>query len=1109
MEFTNPPNCERRTKVKILAQNRDETEIPQGLMLRSAELFRAAFEQSPISTQIFSPGGRTIWVNHAWEELWGVTLEQIGDYNILEDQQLVEKGIMPFIRKAFNGERTEIPPILYDPEETLPNRTSHDEPKRWVSAFTFPVKDESGKILEIVLMHEDITERKRAEEATTRWVNVFEHVQWGVVIASADGSNLVMMNRAYARMHGYTVEELVGRPLVDVFAPEARAGLAEHIRRTQERGHHTFESLHIHKDGTRFSVLVETTAIRDSEGKVLYLAAHVQDITEQKRIEVNLRHSEEKYRSLLDNANDIIYSHDLEGNYLAINRACEEITGYTREEILGGLNIAQVVAPEHLEFAKEMTARKLSDPSPTVYELDIIARDGRRLTVEVSTRISYRDGQPVAVEGIARDITRRKRAEAELQRSRKHIEIILQGVAESITAQDTQGRLIYANDAAARTLGFPSAQELLKTPTPELMKKFEVLDETGKPLAVENLPGRIALREGRSASVTICYHLKATGEERWSIVKATPVFDEDGQVQFAINIFQDITEQRRAEEAQRFLTEASGVIASSLEYETTLRSVARMAVPTLADWCSVDVLEDDSTPKRLAVTHVDPRKVEWAYELQERYPPDMDSPQGVPNVLRTGKSEIYPEISDEMLVAAALDDEHLQIMREIGFTSAIIVPLIAQGRTLGAITFISAESKRNYGPEDLALAESLAHRAAIAIDNARLYRSAQEANRLKDEFLATLSHELRTPLTAILGWAHILRSGQLEEADAANALETIERNARAQAQLIDDLLDVSRIITGKLRLDVRNTEPSSFIEAAIESLRPAAAAKGVRIQKVMDTGVSSVAGDPARLQQVVWNLLSNAIKFTPKGGRVQVRLERVNSHIEIAVSDTGIGIKKEFLPHVFERFRQADQTTTRQHGGLGLGLAIVRHLVELHGGTVHAESSGDEQGATFIVKLPIITIYQKESGPERVHPAAKDTLPLLDCPERFEGLKVLVVDDEADTRELLKMVLGQCGAEVIAAGSAQEAFEALETSKPEILISDIGMAGEDGYELIRKVRALPVEKGGKIPAIALTAYARVEDRLRALRSGYQMHIPKPVELAELVAVVATLVQRDR
>jgi PAS domain S-box-containing protein len=949
----------------------EEPKIPEGLLRRNEELFRAAFEQSPMSTQILSPGGKTLWVNRAWEELWGVTLEQLGDYNMLEDQQLVEKGIMPYIRKAFAGERTEIPAILYDPEETIPNLTTHEEPGRWVRAFTFPVKDESGNIREVVLMHEDITARKRAEEAAERWADVFEHVQWGAVIGSEDGSKLVMMNPAYAQMHGYAVEELVGRPLVDVFAPEARAELAEHIRVTRGRGHHTFESLHIRKDGTVFPVQVETSAIRDAGGRVLFLAAHVQDITERKKIEEEARRGEEKYRSLLENANDIIYAHDLEGNYLTINRACEVITGYTREEILGGLNIAQVVAPEHLEMAREMTRRKLADPSPTVYEVDIITKDGRRLTIEVSTRVARQGGEPVAVEGIARDVTERKRAETAL----------------------------------------------------------------------------------------------------------------------------------------KFLTEAGGVIASSLDYETTLASVAHMAVPTLADWCAVDVLDNNRTPKRLAVAHVDQAKAEWAYELQKRYPPDPDAPRGIANVLRTGESEIYPEITDEMLVAGAVDAEHLKIMRDIGFTSAIIVPLVAQGRTLGAITLISAESRRKYGPDDLALAEGLAHRAAIAIENAHLYRSAQDANRLKDEFLATVSHELRTPLTAIMGWAYLLRAGQIDEGGRATALETIERNARAQAQIIDDLLDVSRIITGKLRLDVREIDPISFIESAIEAVRPAAEAKGVRLQKVMDTGVVSIAGDPARLQQVVWNLLSNAIKFTPKGGRVQIRLERVNSHIEIAVTDTGSGIRPDFLPHVFERFRQADQATTRQHGGLGLGLSIVRHLIELHGGTVQADSAGENQGSTFTVKLPVVPLYQKQSLEERVHPAAREALPSFGCPERLEGLRVLVVDDEADTRELLKFGISQCGAEVTTAASAEEALEAIDKARPEILISDIGMPDVDGYELIKRVRELPAERGGTMPAIALTAYARTEDRMRVLRAGYQMHVPKPVEFAELVAIMASLMKR--
>jgi PAS domain S-box-containing protein len=404
-------------------------------------------------------------------------------------------------------------------------------------------------------------------------------------------------------------------------------------------------------------------------------------------------------------------------------------------------------------------------------------------------------------------------------------------------------------------------------------------------------------------------------------------------------------------------------------------------------------------------------------------------------------------------------------------------------------------------------ARAEAERAAA--DNERLYRQAQEASQLKEEFLATVSHELRNPLNAILGWSRMLRSGQVPEDGVTKALETIERNAHAQAQLIDDLLDVSRIIAGKLRVDVRPADPNLFIEAAIDAVKPAAEAKGVRLQKIMDTSAVSVPGDPVRLQQVVWNLLSNAIKFTSRGGRVQVLLERINSHVEIVVSDTGQGIAPEFLPHVFDRFRQADQRTTRQHGGLGLGLAIVKNLVELHGGSVQAASAGVDAGSTFTVRLPISPIFQVDSDGGRVHPTASDLMAQSEFNDRLDGTAILVVDDEPDTRELLKAGLERCGARVVVAASVAEALGVIEQQIPDVLISDIGMPDEDGYELLRKLRQLPEQKGGKIPAIALTAYARVEDRLRALRSGYQMHVPKPVELAELVAVTGSLVKRQR
>ncbi|HVF27723.1 MAG TPA: ATP-binding protein, partial [Pyrinomonadaceae bacterium] len=385
---------------------------------------------------------------------------------------------------------------------------------------------------------------------------------------------------------------------------------------------------------------------------------------------------------------------------------------------------------------------------------------------------------------------------------------------------------------------------------------------------------------------------------------------------------------------------------------------------------------------------------------------------------------------------------------------------------------------------------------------------AEEANRIKDEFLATLSHELRTPMTSILGWTQLIRGGQVNQDAFPNALEIIYRNARAQTQLIDDLLDVSRVMTGKLRLDVRSVELSSVIVAATDAVRPAAEGKGIRLQTLLDPKAGPVSGDPDRLQQVIWNLMSNAVKFTPKGGRVQVRLERINSHVEITVSDTGCGIAPEFLPHVFDRFRQADQSHTRIHGGLGLGLAIVRQLIELHGGTVHAHSLGEGQGAAFTVSLPLLPIRAETTreGEERVHPAAETGAP-LDCPPQLDGLHVVVVDDEPDTRDLLVAVLTGCGARVRAAGSSAEALALIEEEKPDVLVSDIGMPGENGYELITKVRQLLARRGDKVPAVALTAYARVEDRVRALSAGYQVHIPKPVEPVELITAVSSLAGR--
>jgi len=438
----------------------------------------------------------------------------------------------------------------------------------------------------------------------------------------------------------------------------------------------------------------------------------------------------------------------------------------------------------------------------------------------------------------------------------------------------------------------------------------------------------------------------------------------------------------------------------------------------------------------------------------------------------------------------------------------LVAPLVGRdGRNIGLIQ-LSDKYEGEFTEEDEAILVQLAQMASVAVENTRLYQAqqlartqAESANRIKDEFLAVLSHELRSPLNPILGWTRLLRSRKLDEKATAHALATIERNAKLQTQLIEDLLDVSRILQGKLSLNVCPVNLPSIIKAAMETVRLAAEAKSIEIQMRFEPGIGQVSGDSTRLQQVVWNLLSNAVKFTPIGGQIEITLEQIGSEAQIQVSDTGKGISPDFLPHVFEYFRQADSTTTRKFGGLGLGLAIVRQLVELHGGTVAVDSPGEGQGAIFTVRLPLrreSAAPNDETATTNSGTTVSDTLPLA-------NIRVLVVDDEADSRDFLAFVLEQAGAEVTAAASASVALQILSQSKPDILLSDIGMPEMDGYMFMRQVRSLESEQENNIPAIALTAYAGEMNQQQALAAGFQRHITKPVAPETLVQEIENLV----
>jgi signal transduction histidine kinase len=518
----------------------------------------------------------------------------------------------------------------------------------------------------------------------------------------------------------------------------------------------------------------------------------------------------------------------------------------------------------------------------------------------------------------------------------------------------------------------------------------------------------------------------------------------------------------------------------------------------------------------VAIAHVDPGKVVSARELAERYPPDPNATTGVPHVIRTGKSELYREIPAAMLQAAAVDEEHARLIRDLRLESAMVVALRARGRTFGAITYVYADSGRRYGEDDLTFAEDFARRAAMAIENALAIREAEDArakerwlrgeaelaNRSKDEFLATVSHELRTPLNAILGWAVTLR-GRKPPESIDRGLSIIERNSRTQAKLIEDILDVSRIVSGKLSLNLAPTRVADAVSAAVETVTPAAEAKGIAMESENADPSLVITADPERVQQIVWNLLSNAVKFTPKGGRVKVATDREGSDVRIRVTDTGEGIRSSVLPLIFERFQQADASTTRRHGGLGLGLAIVKQLVSAHGGSVHAESQGPGLGASFVVLLPARSVVPAVERTSRVTPTSAAEPSRAEAP-RLDGLRLLVVDDEHDAREVVGEVLRERGAEVYVAASAAEALEKFAALRPDVIVSDIGMPETDGYSLMRRIRALPPEAGGRTPAVALTAYTRGEDAQRAFVAGYQSHVPKPIEPVRLATVVADL-----
>jgi PAS domain S-box-containing protein len=835
----------------------------------------------------------------------------------------------------------------------------------------------------------------------------------------------------------------------------------------------------------------------------------------ERRAAVNLRslqESESRFNRLAETNILGIITATMDGKILEANPAFLQMTGYTQADLCGGrIRWAEMTPPKYQTVEAQAIAELKTTGKCTPFEKEYIRKDGSSIPVIVGGALHGSDPQQWI--GFVLDISERKQAEqershlliheqaarAEAEANKEQISKILESITDGFVAFDLSWRFAYINREAARML-HRKPEELL-----------------GKNLWQE-FPGVEHTQFGHLARKVMIEKNQAEAEEYLPLIHAwfaVRIYSSDAGVAV---YFHDVTERKQAEVTIDALNRGLRRRANELQ---TLFNVIPIGISIAEDPACQHVRVNPAFAQILGVP----------LTANASYTPPSNQSLPLHKFYRNGKELKGQELPLQYAAANGreLRDLEIDVVAANGDRYNLYghaAPLFdEQGKPRGAVAAFLDITGRKRAEEE---------RAQSLEREKQARQQAEVMNRMKDEFLATLSHELRSPLNAMLGWAQMLKMRKLSSEQQSQAVEIIERNARSQAQLIEDLLDVSRIITGKLRLTIQTIDLIPILEAAIDTVRPAAAAKNITLQFEPQRHHAPISGDSDRLQQVFWNLLSNAIKFTPMGGRVEIKLMQgmraaseaaktpadatvtgevsaisaslipnSGDYVWVQVIDNGCGIKPETLPYIFERFRQADSSTTRSYGGLGLGLAIVRHLVELHGGTVHADSNGEGQGATFTVQLPLTVTRHETATKAEWALSATSPQPSAEVANQLDGVRVLVVDDEVDAREVLRVILEQYGAQVAIAASVMEAIELIQQSPPDVLISDIGMPGEDGYSLIRQVQAL-AQKGIDVPAAALTAYARTEDERQALAAGFQTHVAKPVEPTELVEVVLAL-----
>jgi PAS domain S-box-containing protein len=985
--------------------------------------------------------------------------------------------------------------------------------KRW---FVMSVTPLLGERAGAVVAHTDITQRKQIEEALQVSEERLELAMEAGDIATFDWN--IQTDDVFWTEHSKAIFGQPSGPFQGVYAdwskrldPEdllaCEASRQEAFRKKQRRWQAEYRVTNSDRGESRW-INSQGHIFYDAGGGPLRMIGVNVDVTERRQAEETLKKSAKEIHDLYNHAPCGYHSLDKDGLFVKINDTELEWLGYTREEVVGKLRFFDFLTPAGLEIFKDQFPKFVSTGAIQGLEFDLVRKDGAILPVLLSaTAIKDRNGNYVMSRSVVYDITERKLAEEAIRLSESRLRQLADAMPQVVYTCRSDGMADYANQRWYEYSGISLERCAGESWTDMLHPDDRERTQMRWTEAVKtSLPFEIEYRFRRK-----------DGQYRWHLSRAIPIRNSHGQALKWIGTLTDIHDRMRAQAEREELLAREQAARAEVEHAAesirrlqavTDSSVGRLALDDLLRETlgrARELLDADSGAILLTTEDGRSLVVNAAVGMDEKAIGQLiPVGEGVAGSIAARRA---PLIVEDLAAVRPVNPFLRQKAR-----SLIGAPLIVEERLIGVIHADTIVPRR-FSESDLRLLQLAADRIALAIEQTRLYdvekqarRQAEESNRMKDEFLALVSHELRSPLNAMVGYARLLRFGKLDAQKVKNAVDVIERGGKVQAQLIDDLLDTARIISGKLRLDIGPVDLVAVIEGAVQTIYSAAAAKRITIHTDLNPKVGRITGDPERLQQLVWNLLSNAVKFTPPGGRVETRLERVDPHICITVSDTGKGICPEFLPYVFDRFRQADASSSRRYGGLGLGLALVKYLVELHGGTIEAFSEGEGKGATFKALLPVPAVARLPREPESV--------PVVPAgPEKaLAGVRALVVDDEDDARELLKTVIGHYGADVVAAHSAAEAFELITgtppQNKPDVMVTDLGMPDEDGYSLLRRVREWEHEHGRYTPAVALTAYGRSEDRKRALLAGFQMHVAKPVEPDELALVVASLVKRQ-